>query len=246
MNRRGFVQAMCVGVLLLRNTIQAGDMDIANPLELEPWYGTCLPEDMCVEGTVRLRHSAMEAWHDLRADAIKAGLDPWLSSSYRSFKAQLAIWNKKYTECSATVTGIEEIVKEVMQYTAIPGTSRHHWGTDFDITDGLGYFQHEPLTHAQYTLGGEYQYLNYWLEQNAHKYQIYQVYTRDKDRKGFRYEPWHYSYRPLAKATLDEVLLSDFGRMQGINQIKGHQVFDHRFWEEYKEHYLLGINTLLL
>ena len=35
-------------------------------------------------------------------------------------------------------------------------------------------------------------------EKNSNKYGFYLVYDDSAERKGFKFEPWHYSYKPLS------------------------------------------------
>ncbi|MEM7822963.1 MAG: D-alanyl-D-alanine carboxypeptidase family protein [Candidatus Aenigmatarchaeota archaeon] len=75
---------------------------------------------------------AAEAFLDMRSDAEKDGIGISPVSVYRSFSAQMNIWNKKYMALSLEP---EKRIRQIIRYTAIPGTSRHHWGTDADLID---------------------------------------------------------------------------------------------------------------
>ena len=75
----------------------------------------------------------------------------------------------------------------------MPGTSRHHWGTDFDINQ---------LNNTYYTKG-EGLIIYQWLKKNANKYGFAQPYTEQRT-EGYKEEKWHWSYLPLAKIYLKE------------------------------------------
>ena len=62
-------------------------------------------------------------------------------SGYRSFERQLTIWNEKATGKRATYNKSNErldinemsdveIMNSILKWSALPGASRHHWGTD--------------------------------------------------------------------------------------------------------------------
>jgi LAS superfamily LD-carboxypeptidase LdcB len=193
----------------------------------------------------QLRLEAANAITEMMEAAYKDGLLIWCSSSYRSFFAQKEIWNNKFSFFSKEIKDQKNVFDEVIKYSAIPGTSRHHWGTDIDVIDSLGYPNSYPLSTQNFISHGEYQYLQYWLEKNASKFDFYEVYTDNKNRTGFLYEPWHYSYAPLSKLILEQVLNYDFTKFDGFKWCKGNQFFTKNFIEAYAKTHLLGINPIL-
>lgn len=83
-----------------------------------------------------------------------------------------------------------------MEYSAVPGTSRHHWGTDIDINNSTPpYFDSEK---------GELEYA--WLVKNAPLFGFCQPYTLKGTARptGYNEEKWHWSYLPLAKTFTQE------------------------------------------
>ena len=74
-----------------------------------------------------------------------AGFNLQVASSWRSFERQLAIWNGKWRGAplldadnqplDALQLGDMERLHAIPRWSALPGTSRHHWGTDLDIYD---------------------------------------------------------------------------------------------------------------
>ncbi len=75
----------------------------------------------------------------------------------------------------------------------MPGTSRHHWGTDFDLNN---------LTNSYFSRG-EGKVIYAWLKKNAGKYGFCQPYTAGRE-EGYNEERWHWSYIPLARIFLRE------------------------------------------
>jgi LAS superfamily LD-carboxypeptidase LdcB len=82
----------------------------------------------------------------LSAAAKASGFELRVESAYRSFEKQLSIWNRKargeLTLLSATgepmerPTDEEELMYAILTWSALPGASRHHLGTDIDVVDG--------------------------------------------------------------------------------------------------------------
>lgn len=151
----------------------------------------------------------------LRAAARTDGIDLTPSSSYRDFGRQLAIWNGKYRgerelldpegrRLDPSLLGEEERVDSILVWSALPGASRHHWGTDLDVFDAAavppGY--QVKLTVEEYAPGGVFARLDQWLERHAERHGFFRPYT--VFRGGVRPEPWHLSYAPVAAAALEQ------------------------------------------
>ena len=93
---------------------------------------------------------------------------------------------------------------------------------------------------------GAYQKLHQWLLKNATRFGFDMVYTKDSLRKGFFYEPWHYSYTPLSKEFLKTY--REEGLIYTIKQdstLKGKEFISPEFIERYYRENVLGINPLL-
>lgn len=134
-----------------------------------------------------LREEVYDAFKDMWKAARKDGIDLTIISATRNYDYQLGIWNRKW----ATFSGSDrEKTQQIMEYSSMPGISRHHWGTDFDLN---------ALTN-QYFESGEGLLVYKWLQNNAGRFGFFQPYTafnhfRDK---GYYQEKWHWSYAPLA------------------------------------------------
>ena len=148
----------------------------------------------------------------LQQAAATAGFDLQVVSGYRSFDDQLLLWNDKFQGRRKVLNDEGEAVdmqalsplariQAVMRWTALPGASRHHWGTDFDIYDKAAISSNYrfKLTPDEYTGSGPFAPMMLWLTQylaeqtNVGFCQPYTV-----DRKGIAPEPWHISYQPVA------------------------------------------------
>lgn len=86
------------------------------------------------------------AFEALQARAAEAGFDLQAASGYRSFDRQLMIWNAKAggervvhddDNCPIHMHDLDDVDKvcAILRFSALPGASRHHWGTDLDVFD---------------------------------------------------------------------------------------------------------------
>ena len=64
-------------------------------------------------------------------------------------------------------------------------------------------------------------------------------------RKGFKHEPWHFSYAPVSKKMLSLFLKSDLKKLIQKSEINGSEYFTDDFIEKYKSEYILDINPYL-
>lgn len=158
----------------------------------------------------KLVEDACRAFKKMQKAAKKAGVDIQLVSSFRSFERQKAIWNQKWqgqrTLFSldgqpldiSKMTALEKL-HAILTFSALPGTSRHHWGTDCDVYDQQQVYamQHKfELVNAEYRQGGPCYDLHCWLLHYAEKYGFYRPYAQYNG--GVAVEEWHLSYRDSA------------------------------------------------
>jgi LAS superfamily LD-carboxypeptidase LdcB len=147
---------------------------------------------------------------NLRRAALAAGFDLVPASSFRDFARQLAIWNAKYSgltplyDASGRVLEAAQLsppqrIAAILHWSALPGASRHHWGTDLDLIDrkatAAGY--KVQLTAAEFTPPGPFAPLAQWLEMNASRFGFFRPYRGVLS--GVRPEPWHFSFAPVAE-----------------------------------------------
>lgn len=145
-----------------------------------------------------LRKEALTAFVEMAKAAEKDGVRLKIISATRSFYRQKSIWEAKWTG-KRKVEGkflpkshpeTKARALFILRYSSMPGTSRHHWGTDFDINNlNDSYFLKEP---------GKSEYA--WLQKHAAGYGFCQPYSRKGSRRpsGYEEEKWHWSYMPLA------------------------------------------------
>lgn len=161
----------------------------------------------------KLHGQVVEPLTHLRHAAGSAGFDLAVASSFRSFARQCAIWNDKVAGRRPVLADdgktidMEQLddwgkVCAILRWSALPGASRHHWGTDLDIFDRNALSTDYPspqLTASESQRGGPFHDFHQWLDrfldqgQGCDFYRPYAI-----DRGGVGCEPWHISYRPIA------------------------------------------------
>ena len=121
-------------------------------------------------------------------EARKCDVELRIVSAFRSYSTQKYIWERKVNSFSKKM-GKKNIIKEVLNYSAMPGTSRHHWGTDIDFVSVNPSFFDTPHGIKIFL----------WLSNNAPKFGFFMPYSPDrKNKNGYKDEKWHWSYKPIA------------------------------------------------
>ena len=158
-------------------------------------------------------HPAIVAsFEALQADAARAGFELKIVSGFRSFERQLAIWNAKASgertlldshgrELCFSDLNCDQLLDSILRWSALPGASRHHWGSDIDVYDAAAVPSDYAvqLSPQEVNDGGPFAPLHDWLDhQLAHgaSYGFFRPYA--EDRGGIAPERWHLSYAPLS------------------------------------------------
>jgi LAS superfamily LD-carboxypeptidase LdcB len=166
----------------------------------------------------RLHADAIEPVLALRAAAAQEGIDLTIASSFRDFDRQLGIWNAKFRgelplldrqgqPLAAADLDERARVDAILLWSALPGASRHHWGSDFDVVDraAMAPDYRPQLTVAEFTGAGPFVRLNDWLGLQLAHFGFFRPYTTD--RGGVHPEPWHVSYAPVSGPALTRLTL---------------------------------------
>lgn len=196
--------------------------------------------------TQGLQPMVMEAFLKMKEAAKADGLDLELVSGYRSYDRQRSIWNRKYEQFTSQGMTGSDAIQKIITYSTLPGTSRHHWGTDIDITDGSIPKEGDILVAEKFHNNGPYEPLRIWMKNHADKFGFSLVYTNDPNRKGFAYEPWHYTFTPLSKKYLEEYIRLNLIDKIGVGELHGAAYLNDVFLSHYKNEQLLDINALLI
>jgi len=244
MNRRKFVQNMGLGTLAFSLFPEVAWTKKPSLFTVEMLTGK---GNNLLKGTrFLLAEETLAAFEAMKAAAARDHIGINMASAYRSYERQLQIWNNKYATFTQEGISPQEAIQKIIEYSTIPGTSRHHWGTDIDITQVVTDPVRGSLNERHFAEGGSFYALKLWLNQNAGKFGFYEVYTNQPDRKGFKYEPWHFSYRPLAIPMLKAYLKLDLNTIIPDQRISGHEFLTRKFIRKYKKEHILDINKALL
>lgn len=192
-----------------------------------------------------LQPEVIAAFEKMAAAAAKDGIKLKVVSGFRSFQRQKEIWNEKYRTYRKEGLTPPQVVEKITEYSTIPGTSRHHWGTDMDIVDDASGEKQALLVPAKFEAGGPFFKMKQWMDAHAATFGFYLVYTDDPGRKGFHYEPWHYSYAPLSKPMLQAFLKLDLDTVISMADLHGKQLLYGAVLRDYKKGHLMDINPLL-
>ena len=195
--------------------------------------------------SIRLLPEAGKAFVAMREAALEEGIEIEIVSAYRSYERQKFIWNRKFYSNAEKGISPKENINKIIEYSTLPGTSRHHWGTDIDIIDGKKPKEGDLLLEEKFHENGPYVKLREWMEKNANRYGFYLPYTDSPKREGFNYEPWHYSFAPLSIPMLEEYLKLDLINLLAPNDLNGKSCIDEKFLESYINENVLGINPKL-
>ncbi len=172
-----------------------------------------------------------------------------LASRYRNFQRQKTIWNNKFRKFTQAGKTPREAVQEIITVSTIPGTSRHHWGTDIDLYQKVSNSPKLKLEKEHFQAGGAFYNAFRWLQENAHKFGFFLVYTDDEKRKGFDYEPWHYTYKPLSSLFftqyVEKVQIDYLLRLYQAEGILGREVLTKKRMERYFAEHIRDINPKL-
>jgi LAS superfamily LD-carboxypeptidase LdcB len=190
----------------------------------------------------KLQKEVFEAFNIMKEAALMDGVNIEIVSAYRSFKRQKNIWNRKYDKFISKGLSPNSAIAKIIEYSTLPGTSRHHWGTDIDIMEGSVKTPNQILIESNYSENEIYGKLKKWMDANSEKFGFYLVYTHFEGRKGFKYEPWHYSYKPLSKIMLEEFKTIDLIEFYSTLKLKGTEFITKDFLEDYKKENVLDIN----
>lgn len=184
----------------------------------------------------RYLHQATYAAFRRMYEAAKAdGVTLTIISATRNFESQKGIWEAKWTgqrkiengkDASKAYPDPKARALKILEYSSMPGSSRHHWGTDMDLINLTNEYFDEGAGKKAYE----------WLRDNAAAYGFCQPYTAGRTQ-GYHEERWHWSYLPLAQplTALARAELKD-DMIQGFAGAETGQTIG------IVENYVLGIN----
>ena len=156
-----------------------GNLIIANKLS---YLGDYVPDDLvnvdgsyCMQDGVMLKSEAYEHLKEMFEAAREEGYYFYISTAYRSYDFQKALYDSYLLKDSAEV---------VDSYSSRPGFSDHQTGLACDI--GMPGYKFEMFTDTDECR---------WLHENAYKYGFILRYPEGKENiTKYKYESWHFRY----------------------------------------------------
>lgn len=200
-----------------------------------------------------LHAAAVRPFLAMRDAAMRDGFDLAAVSSFRDFERQRLIWNAKYrgeraardrrgrrVPMGALDPGAR--VEAILLWSALPGASRHHWGSDIDVADGgvmaAGYAPR--LEVEEFRRGGPFAALSAWLSANMRRFGFYRPYTRRGS--GVQPEPWHLSYAPVSHPALRRMTVRLLAEAIEGNGVEGEAEILAQL-PAIRERYVLGVDA---
>ncbi|MEO0625364.1 MAG: M15 family metallopeptidase [Bacteroidota bacterium] len=187
-------------------------------------------------GGYYLQRDAYAAFRDMHAAADADGIRLTIISATRNFNRQKVIWEAKWNgqrllegkyKADEVHPDPLERALAILRFSSMPGTSRHHWGTDLDVN---------ALVNSYFKSGYGLEVYE-WLLENASDYGFCQPYTAGRPY-GYEEERWHWSYLPVS------VPLTRFARENATDaDITGFEGAEVAEEIGVLEKYILGINA---
>lgn len=200
-----------------------------------------------------VHYEAVAALLAMRDAAAMEGIDLAPCSGFRDFEAQLLIWNRKWKgekplyDRQGRLLDRERLseshtIDAILAWSALPGGSRHHWGSDLDLIDAAAVPEGHKveLLPAEYAPGGIFAKLSRWLEEHMQEFGFFRPYRTN--RGGVSPEPWHVSYAPVSLPALESLSLSLLRQVLQASEIAGKPQVLARLPEIYTR-YLLSVDA---
>lgn len=174
---------------------------------------------------VYLDKSAYKSFLKMYEAAYQDGFKLLIVSATRPFDYQKRIWERNWKKREYIKDPVERAL-DILKFSSMPGTSRHHWGTEIDLN----------VLENSYYDKGEGKKIFDWMNENAYKFDYYRAYTAGRPY-GYQEEKWHWSYKPISKIYTryaEENMKDEF--------IKGFSGAETAKKIEITKKYILGIN----
>jgi len=157
-------------------------------------------------------------------------------SCFRNFDTQRIIWESKWKGekkvnekvYASTIKDPVERAKLILSSSSMPGTSRHHWGTDIDINS----------VEVKYWDTKEGKRVYNWMKKNAIRFGFCQPYNLiTSNYFGYDEELWHWSFVPLS-----QIYMRQYQTKVKYSDIKGFSGFETALELNIIKNYILNIN----
>jgi len=182
-----------------------------------------------------LRKDTYEAFQKMYEHALADSIRLQIRSATRNFDYQKGIWEAKWTgekliengeNLAETTPDPKERTLKILRFSSMPGTSRHHWGTDIDLNS----FENSWFEK------GEGLDIYKWLKKHGPEHGFCQPYSAGRPY-GYLEERWHWSYMPVS-AVLTNLVKKEL-KNEMITEFMGSE---SAVLIDVVKHYVLGIN----
>lgn len=136
---------------------------------------------------VYLDIDAYNSFLNMYKAAYKDGFKLMIVSATRPFDYQKRIWERNWKKRLKIKDPVKRAL-DILKFSSMPGTSRHHWGTEIDLN----------VLENKYYEKGEGKKIFDWMTEHAHQFGFYRPYTAGREY-GYNEEKWHWSYLPISK-----------------------------------------------
>jgi LAS superfamily LD-carboxypeptidase LdcB len=201
-----------------------------------------------------VHRDVIEPFLALKAAAAASGIDLQIVSGFRDFDAQLRIWNMKYRgerplyDQAGNVRehaslDAPQLVDAILCWSALPGASRHHWGSDIDVIDRAAMPENYRLRLLpdEFEPGAVFCQLGVWLNQNIARYGFFRPY--DEYRGGVYPEPWHLSHAGISTAALELLSVELIAATVRASEVLGKEQVLAQLPEIYRK-YVINISSV--
>ncbi|MDR0516430.1 MAG: M15 family metallopeptidase [Fibromonadaceae bacterium] len=190
-----------------------------------------------------LHQATLDAFECFCNAASEHGFKPKIESGHRSFERQLLIWNEKVLgkrkilnenghEINRESLSDLDCMKAILLWSALPGTSRHEWGTDIDVIDAAAVpedYEAQLTVEESFGIFGAF---HKWLDmriETGNSFGFRRVFLPDIGR--IQPEPWHLSYVPEASKAEQSFTARNLGeRLSNSDILLLPQILDNLEW----------------
>lgn len=166
----------------------------------------------------------LDSYNKLTKSLAKDGFKLQLESAYRDFNRQLSIWNRKASGQLKLLDAAgnpmerpqdeERLMYAILTWSALPGASRHHLGTDLDVVDGNacpeGYEVQLTPTECDGMFAPFHKRLSELMDAGE-SFGFYRVFIPGRGK--IQPEKWHIAHLPSSRKYLEKFSLEALRRI---------------------------------
>ncbi len=171
----------------------------------------------------------------LKDAAAAEGFELRIESAYRPFERQLSIWNRKARGKLPLLSaeGVpmerpqdeEELMYAILTWSALPGASRHHLGTDLDVVDGRACPEGYEVQLTPEECSGMFAAFHKFLDE---RFATDGAFGFDRvfvpGRGKIRPEGWHIAHMPTSRKRLEHFSLDTLRKIYEASDMACKQV----------------------